>query len=165
MSGRATPATEALRRAGVAFELREYEPGEPPRAGERRVYGLEAADALGVDPERIFKTLVASVDGGLAVGIVPVSAELDLKALASAVGGRKGAMAKPEDAERATGYLVGGISPFGQKRRLPVAIEASCLEQERILVSGGRRGMQIEIAPAELVRVLGAQVAPIARRN
>lgn len=154
-----TPATVALSRAGVGFALHPYE--HDPRAGS---YGLEAAQALGVAAERVFKTLLAEVDGRLAVGIVPVDRMLDLKALARALGGSRAAMADQAAAERATGYVAGGISPFGQKRAHPTVLDASALDHETILVSGGRRGLDLEIAPADLLRVLGATSAQISRR-
>jgi Cys-tRNA(Pro)/Cys-tRNA(Cys) deacylase len=131
-----------------------------PRRG---AYGLEASDALGVPPERVFKTLVAEVDGALTVGVVPVAGQLDLKALAAAVGGKKAIMAGVAAAERATGYVAGGISPLGQRRRLPVVIDSSALEFATVFCSGGRRGLEIELAPADLVRAAGARVAVIAQ--
>jgi Cys-tRNA(Pro)/Cys-tRNA(Cys) deacylase len=152
-----TPATTALTRARIPFTVHEYE--HDPRRGP---YGLEASEVLGVAPERVFKTLVASVDGKLAVGVVPVGQHLDLKALAAAVGGKKAIMAEVADAERATGYVAGGISPVGQKKRLPVVVDASALELATVFCSGGRRGLEIELAPADLVRAAGASVAPIA---
>lgn len=153
-----TPAVEAAKAAGIAYELLTYE--HDPRAV---AFGLEAADALGLRPESVFKTLVAKVDGRLVVGIVPVALHLDLKALASAAGGRKAEMAAPAEAERATGYVVGGISPLGQKRRLAAVVDASVLGHERVHVSAGRRGLEIALAPADLVRLAGATVAAIAR--
>jgi Cys-tRNA(Pro)/Cys-tRNA(Cys) deacylase len=131
-----------------------------PRHG---AYGLEASDALGVAPERVFKTLVAEVDGALTVGVVPVAGHLDLKALAAAAGGKKAVMADVAAAERATGYVAGGIAPLGQRRRLPVMIDSSALAFATIFCSGGRRGLEIELAPADLVRAAGAQVAAIAQ--
>ena len=131
-----------------------------PRRG---AYGLEASDALGIAPERVFKTLVAEVDGALTVGVVPVAGQLDLKALAAAAGGKKAVMADVAAAERATGYVAGGISPLGQRRRLPVVIDSSALEFATIFCSGGRRGLEIELAPADLVRAVGARVAVIAQ--
>ncbi|MGA8255968.1 MAG: Cys-tRNA(Pro) deacylase [Nocardioides sp.] len=153
-----TPATAALNQAGIAFELREYH--HDPRAES---FGLEAAEALGVPPERVFKTLLAAVDGSLVVAVVPVSGQLDLKALARARGGRKAQMADPSDAERATGYVVGGISPIGQKRSHPTVVDDAALRHPTVLVSGGRRGLDLELAPADLVRVTGATTAPIGR--
>ncbi|HVX55187.1 Cys-tRNA(Pro) deacylase [Nocardioides sp.] len=153
-----TPATVALTRAGVAFALHPYE--HDPRASS---YGLEAAEALRLDPARVFKTLMAAVDDRLCVGIVPVSRQLDLKALARALGGSKAAMAEVGAAERATGYVAGGISPVGQRRSHPTALDQSALTHPTIFVSAGRRGLDLEIAPADLVRVTGAVTAPIAR--
>ena len=160
MAGRGTPATALLARQRIAHTVHAYE-HDPRRAG----YGQEASDALGVAPERVFKTLVAQVDGTLTVGVVPVGSRLDLKALAAAAGGRKAAMADPADAERATGYVVGGISPIGQRRRLPVVVDASALDFPAVYCSGGRRGLEIELAPADLVRAANATVAPIARQR
>jgi Cys-tRNA(Pro)/Cys-tRNA(Cys) deacylase len=154
----ATPATEALRRAGVAFALREYGPVEEAEA----TYGESIAAALGVAPSRVFKTLVTMVDGAPTVAVVPVSGHLSLKALARARGAKRAEMADPAQAERLTGYVIGGISPFGQRRRLPVVVDASLFAQESVFVSGGRRGLQVEVAPADLVRLLGAAVAAIA---
>lgn len=153
-----TPATLALARAGVAFEAREYT--HDPRATS---YGLEAAEALGADPARVLKTLLADVDGRLVVGIVPVTGQLDLKALARAVGGRKAQLADPAAAERATGYVVGGISPLGQKRAHPTVLDVSALAHPTVLVSGGRRGLDVELAPADLVTLTSATTAAIAR--
>jgi Cys-tRNA(Pro)/Cys-tRNA(Cys) deacylase len=125
---------------------------------------LEAAEALGLDPATVFKTLVAEVDGKLAVAIVPVERQLDLKALAAGVGAKKAAMADVKQAERTTGYVAGGISPLGQRRALPTVVDASALDHETIHVSAGRRGLELELAPADLVELTGARVAPIARR-
>jgi Cys-tRNA(Pro)/Cys-tRNA(Cys) deacylase len=124
---------------------------------------MEAATALGVDPRQVFKTLIADVDGALTVAVVPVEGQLDLKALAAAVGGKKAAMADPAAAERATGYVVGGISPLGQRRRLATVVDSSALEFPVVLVSAGRRGVDVELAPADLVRLTGARTAPIGR--
>jgi Cys-tRNA(Pro)/Cys-tRNA(Cys) deacylase len=126
-------------------------------------YGTEAATALGLDPERVLKTLFVSVDGRLVVGIVPVSGQLDLKAVAAAVGGKRATMADPAAAERATGYVVGGISPVGQKRAHPTVLDASALAFDTVYVSGGRRGLDLGLSPGDLVRVTGATVAPIGR--
>lgn len=153
-----TPAVEAAKAAGITYELLTYK--HDPRAA---AFGLEAAEALGLRPESVFKTLVAKVDGRLVVGIVPVALHLDLKALASAAGGRKAEMAAPAEAERATGYVVGGVSPLGQKRRLTAVVDTSVLEHERVHVSAGRRGLEIALAPVDLVRLAGATVAAIAR--
>lgn len=156
-----TPAITALTRAGVAFDAHTY--AHDPRVSAQTGFGLEAAAALGVDPERVFKTLVASLDGSLVVGIVPVGAHLDLKALARALGGSKALMAEVAAAERATGYVAGGISPLGQKRPLRTAIDETALAHATIFVSGGRRGLDLELAPADLTRVTGAVTAPISR--
>jgi Cys-tRNA(Pro)/Cys-tRNA(Cys) deacylase len=153
-----TPATVALTRAGVAFTLAAYD--HDPRAAS---YGQEAAEALGVDPAVVLKTLLATVDGRLAVGIVPVRAQLDLKALARALGGSRAVMAEVADAERATGYVAGGISPFGQKRAHPTVVDESALGHDEVYVSAGRRGLDVAVAPADLVEVTGATVAPISR--
>jgi Cys-tRNA(Pro)/Cys-tRNA(Cys) deacylase len=153
-----TPATVALTAAGVEFTLHEYD--HDPRAAS---FGLEAAEALGLDPAVVFKTLMATVDGKLTVGIVPVTGMLDLKALARAAGGSKAAMAEVAAAERATGYVAGGISPVGQKRPHPTVLDESALGHETVYVSGGRRGLDLGIPPADLVRVTGAMVAPISR--
>ena len=143
--------------------IRAYE--HDPRAHERGLsYGQEAALALGIEAERVFKTLLADVDGALTVAVVPVDGQLDLKALAAAVGGKKAAMADPAAAERATGYVVGGISPLGQRKRLPTVVDASALGFATVLVSAGRRGVDVELAPADLVRLTGARTAPIGRR-
>ena len=156
MAGRGTTATIALDRAKIPYKLHEYE--HDPR---RESYGLEASQALGVPPEQVFKTLVAAVDGSLAVGVVPVHRQLDLKAPAAA-GGKRAAMAEVAAAERATGYVAGGISPVGQKRRLPVVVDESALSLGTMFCSGGRRGLEIELAPADLIKATGAIVAAIA---
>lgn len=156
--GKGTPATVAAAKAGIGFTLHTYEP-DPDAAS----YGEAAADALGIPHDQIFKTLLAEVDGRLTVGVVPVSSSLDLKALAAAAGGKKAQMAAPADAERATGYVVGGISPIGLRRRLPAVIDASVSALATVYVSAGRRGLQIELVPADLVRLTGAVVAVIAR--
>lgn len=153
-----TPATVALDRAGISYVVRAYE-----HVAEVASFGMEAAQALGVSPERVFKTLVVEVDRVLCVGIVPVDRQLDLKALAAAVGGKRAAMAERRVAERTTGYVVGGISPIGQRRPLRTVIDASATALESVLVSGGKRGMDVELAPADLVAVTGATVATIAR--
>lgn len=165
MARTGTRALDELVRAGVAHSVHEYEAHEAtgPDRGRRPAWGDAAAAGLGVEPGRIHKTLIASVDGRLAVAVVAVAAELDLKALASALGGRKAAMADPSDAERSTGYVRGGISPLGQRRRLPTVVDAAAFRLESILVSAGRRGLQVELAPSDLVRLCGALVAPIAR--
>ena len=154
----ATPATVALTRAGIAFRAHPY--AHDARAA---AYGLEAAEKLGLDPDRVFKTLLASVDGALAVGIVPVAMQLDLKALAQALGAKRAEMADPAVAERKTGYVVGGISPIGQKSVLPTVLDESAILAETIFVSGGRRGLDLELAPDDLIAVTGGRYAPIAR--
>lgn len=156
VAGQGTPATALLSRQKVAHRLHSY-----AHAGGQ-AYGPEAAEMLGLDPARVFKTLVAEVDGKLTVGVVPVSAALDLKALAAAVGGKRARMADVVAAERATGYVAGGISPLGQKKRLPVVLDTSAQAFETVFCSAGRRGLEVELAPAELVRLTGATVAPIA---
>jgi len=153
-----TPATVALTRAGIDFTLHQYT--HDPRAES---FGLEAADALGLDPVRVFKTLMATVDGRLAVAVVPVAGQLDLKALARALGGSKAAMADRSAAERATGYVAGGISPVGQKRLHPTVLDGSALDHPTVFVSAGRRGLDLEIAPADLVRATEAVVAVVGR--
>lgn len=153
-----TPAVTAAKKADITFRVHEYrhDPNAPS-------YGEEAAQKLGIDPARVFKTLLAKVDGRrLVVGIVPVAGSLDLKALAAATGGKKAVMAEIGEAERATGYLVGGISPLGQKKRLPLFLDASAAEFGTIYVSGGRRGLEIELAPADLVALANGRMAPIA---
>jgi Cys-tRNA(Pro)/Cys-tRNA(Cys) deacylase len=155
-----TPATVQLRARGIEFTLHEFD--HP--SGER-AYGTAAAEALGIAPERVFKTLLATAEGlappGIAVAIVPVSGQLSLKELAVALGAKRAAMCDPTVAERVTGYVVGGISPFGQRRALPTAIDATCRDHRTIFVSGGRRGLEIELAPDDLIAVLAARVAPI----
>ena len=153
-----TPAVLAAKRSGIDFVLHEYQ-HDPGTAS----YGLEAVEKLGLDPAQVFKTLVARVDGKLTVALVPVAQTLDLKALAAAVGGKRAAMAELADAERATGYVAGGISPLGQKKRLPMIVDASALALARVHVSAGRRGLEIELAPADLLRLCGARTAAIAR--
>lgn len=154
-----TPAVRILEKASVPHTLHPYDAGQAAEAG----YGEAAAAALGADPRRLFKTLVARVDGALTVAVVPVSGSLDLKALAAAAGGRKAVMAEPADAERATGYVRGGISPLGQRTRLPGVVDESALLFGTVLVSAGRRGLQVELPPGELVRLTGARTAAIAR--
>lgn len=156
-----TPAIKTLERSRIAFTIHEYEhdPAAP-------AYGLEAAEKIGRPHEQVFKTLLVAIEGDakrLAVGIVPVAGQLDLKAMAAALKVKKVAMAQPADAERATGYIVGGISPLGQKKRLPMVLDASASTQESILVSGGRRGLDLELAPSDLCKVTGAIQAAVAR--
>ncbi|MDX2529937.1 Cys-tRNA(Pro) deacylase [Streptomyces europaeiscabiei] len=153
-----TPATVALSAAGVEFTVHAYEhdPAHPS-------YGEEAAEAMGVSPERVFKTLVADVDGALVVAVVPVAGSLDLKSLATAVGGKRAAMADPTLAERTTGYVRGGISPLGQRKKLRTVLDASADAHDTICVSAGRRGLEVELAPQDLVKLTEAVAAPIAR--
>ena len=158
MAGSGTAATALLTRQRIPHSVHTYT--HDRRHGS---YGTEASEALGVEPGRVLKTLVADVDGKLTVGVVPVAAQLDLKALAAAVGGKKAALADVAAAERATGYVAGGISPVGQRKRLPVVIDSTALEYPTVFCSGGRRGLEIEIAPADLVRAAAATVAPISR--
>ncbi len=155
-----TPATAALTRANISYAVRAYE--HDPSAPS---FGLEAAEALGVEPGRVFKTLLVDTGDGLAVGVVPVDGTLDLKAIASALGVKKVTMAEPAAAERSSGYVVGGISPIGQKRQLRTVVDESAAGLDSVLVSGGRRGLDLELAPADLVRVTGATLAPIARQD
>lgn len=157
-AGAGTPATVALTKANVPFTAHGYE--HDPAAGS---FGTEAAAALGVVPERVFKTLLAEVDGKLTVAVVPVSGSLDLKALASAVGGKKAAMADPAAAERSTGYVLGGISPLGQRKPLRTVVDESALGFDTVFCSGGRRGFEVELAPADLVRLTAAVTASIGR--
>jgi Cys-tRNA(Pro)/Cys-tRNA(Cys) deacylase len=157
VAGQATPATATLAKAGIPHKVHAYR--HDPRAGS---YGLEAATALGIDPSRCFKTLVADVEGRLVVGVVPVTGSLDLKRLAAAAGGKRATMADPIEAERAAGYVRGGISPIGQRKRLPVVVDASAMRHETIYVSAGRRGLEVELAPADLLRVTGGSCADIA---
>ncbi|MGE0482620.1 MAG: Cys-tRNA(Pro) deacylase [Gammaproteobacteria bacterium] len=153
-----TPAVTAARKAGISIAIHEYE--HDPKA---RSFGLEAAEKLGFDPARVFKTLVVeTAEGKLAVGIVPVACQLDMKAMARALGTRKAAMAERAAAERATGYVMGGISPLGQKKRLAMVLDESAFAHPTVYVSGGRRGLDIEIAPGDLCQLTGAQRAAIA---
>jgi Cys-tRNA(Pro)/Cys-tRNA(Cys) deacylase len=160
-----TPAVDLLRRDGVAHVLHEYRP--PERHGrareERPDYGMEAAAALGIESGRVFKTLIADLDPGLVAAVVPVDRQLDLKALAAAVGARRASLADPAAAERAAGSVIGGISPLAPRRRLRVVIDATALDRSTVLVSAGRRGLQVEVAPADLIRLTEATVAAIAR--
>lgn len=155
-----TPAFAVLSSAGVEFIAHEYE-----HDSRARSYGIEAAEALGVKPDRVFKTLLTDVDGELCVAIVPVTATLDLKALAAALGGKKATMADPQRVERATGYVLGGISPLGQRRRHRTVLDAGVEACDTVLVSAGRRGLEVELAPADLVSLTDAIVTPIARYN
>jgi Cys-tRNA(Pro)/Cys-tRNA(Cys) deacylase len=152
-----TPATAQLTRAGVAHVLHPYD--HDPRA---QAFGDEAAALLAVAPQRLFKTLIATVDGRLGCAVVPVAGRLDLKALAAALGGKRAVMAEPAAAQRATGYVLGGISPLGQKSRLPVVIDTSALAFDTVFVSAGKRGLQVELAPGDLIALTRALTADIA---
>lgn len=153
-----TPAIDAAKKAGVAFATHAYTHDDGAAS-----YGLEAAEKLGVAPEAIFKTLVVMLDGKrLAVGIVPVTAQLGLKHIARAARAKKAAMAAPAEVERATGYVLGGVSPLGQKKRLPTFIDTSAEALEQIYVSAGKRGLEIELAPADLAALAQAEFAPLA---
>lgn len=158
--GASTPATVALTRAGITFSARAYI--HDPSTTD---FGVEAARELGIAPERVFKTLLAEVDGALAVAVVPVSGLLDLKALAGALGGKRAVMADPAVAERKTGYVVGGISPLGQRTALPTVLDRTADAFDTVLVSGGRRGLDIELAPGDLVRATAAIRAAIGRAS
>lgn len=165
MGSQGTRATDAARRAGIAFRVHEY--AHDARASLRaggRGYALEAVEALGIDAGRVFKTIVVAVDGRPALAIVPADAEVDLKAVADALDGRRAAVADAATAERATGYVPGGISPLGNRRPLPVALDASAADHATIHVSAGRRGLEIELAPDDLLRLTGGRLAPVARR-
>ena len=153
-----TPATDALTRAGVAHTLHPYEHHD----GERH-FGDEATAALGLDPARVLKTLVVDVGGGLAVAVVPVAHQLDLKALAAALGAKRATMADPAAAQRSSGYVLGGISPLGQRTPLPTVVDASTQDFPTVYVSAGRRGLQVELAPTDLVAVTQATVAAVSR--
>lgn len=158
-SSNGTPATAALAAAGVPFVLHPY--AHDPAAAS---YGTEAADALGIAPEKVFKTLIVEVEGRLAVGVVPVSGNLDLKAFAAALDAKKASMADPAAAERRTGYVLGGISPLGQRQSSPTVIDSSALQLGSMLVSGGKRGLDIELAPEHLIRLTSAVTAAIGTR-
>ena len=155
MAGRRTPAITAAERAGIAFRVHEYE--HDPRAAS---FGVEAVQKLGLDPARVFKTLVADVDGELTVAVVTVESQLDLRSL-----GKRARTADPKAAERATGYVTGGISPLGQRRLLPMVLDDSALAFETIHVSAGRRGLELELAPADLLALTGGRAAAVASRR
>ena len=157
-AGAGTPASTALAAAGIPFTLHPYE--HDPAAAS---YGLEAAEALGVEPERVFKTLLADTELGIVVGVVPVTGLLDLKALAAAVGAKRATMADPAVAERRTGYVVGGISPIGQKTRHVTVVDETAQLFDTVFVSGGRRGLDVELTPADLLTATGATYAPLAK--
>ncbi len=153
-----TPATTALARAGIEFTVHAYE--HDPRSTS---YGQEAAEALGVPSQQVFKTLLVHTDRGLGVGIVPVDRSLDLKALAAALMSKRASMADPRAAERATGYVLGGISPVGQRTALPTVLDATAERFDRVYVSGGKRGLDIALSPRDLLQVTGGSVARISR--
>lgn len=156
-----TPAILIVRKAGFSFQTHEYQ--HNPAISS---YGLEAAEALQVEPARVFKTLVVALDGDakkMAIGIVPVTQQLDVKALAKAVGAKKAEMAEPKQAERITGYLVGGISPLGQKRKLPTVLDDSALSFDTIFISAGRRGLELELCPTTLMELCQADAVAICR--
>jgi Cys-tRNA(Pro)/Cys-tRNA(Cys) deacylase len=153
-----TPATAALTAAGIRFTEHAYDHDPANRS-----FGEEAASALGLDPEQVFKTLLVDVDGRLVVGVVPVTGKLDLRAIASAAHGKRATMADPVIAERKTGYLVGGISPIGQKTALETIIDETVELFDTVFVSGGKRGFDLELAPADLIRITNATVTAIAR--
>jgi Cys-tRNA(Pro)/Cys-tRNA(Cys) deacylase len=165
MSAQGTRAIDVARRAGIAYAVHEY--AHDGRASLRdggRGYALEAVEALGVDAARVFKTIVVSVDGRLGLAVVPADAEVDLKAVADALGGRRAVVAPPAEAERATGYVLGGISPLGTRRSLPTVIDAGASRWPTIHVSAGRRGLELELAAADLAGMVGGSIAQIARR-
>jgi Cys-tRNA(Pro)/Cys-tRNA(Cys) deacylase len=166
MGSQGTRAIEVARRAGVSHAVHEYAHDERSslQAGGRG-YALEAVDALGQDAARVFKTIVVAVDGRLGLAVVPADAEVDLKAVADALGGRKASIAPPADAERATGYVLGGISPLGTRRPLPTVVDASAGDWPTIHVSAGKRGLEIELAAADLVALTKGTLAGVARRS
>ena len=158
MAAQGTPATALLSRQKVTHALHPYDvDAATPN------YGFEVAAALGLDPARVFKTLVAEVDGALTVAVVPVTGELDLKALAAAAGGKRATLADRALAERTTGYVRGGISPLGQRKALPTVVDDSASGFDTVFVSAGRRGLQVELDPADLIRLTRAVTAPVAR--
>lgn len=161
MSGSGTPALVALAAAGVPHTVHAYH--HDRAVASARSFGEEAAAALNVSTAQVFKTLVADVDGSLVVAVVPVAGSLDLKSLAAAVGGKRATMADVAAAERATGYVVGGISPIGQRRRLPTVVDSSALDYRTIYVSAGRRGLDVEIAATDLMTLTGATMSAIAK--
>ncbi|MCU1573760.1 MAG: ybaK [Micrococcaceae bacterium] len=154
-----TPALRLLQEANIPHSVHSFE----HNPASELPFGLEAAAALGVDDQRVYKTLLADVDGGLVVAILPVAARLDLKALATVAGGRRATMVEPALAEKVTGYVVGGISPLGQRKRLPTFLDESALDHQSMLVSAGRRGLEVELAPADLKALTGASTARVRR--
>ena len=166
MGAQGTRAIDVARRAGVVHTVHEY--AHDARASRREGghgYALEAVEALGVEAARVFKTIVVSVDGRLGMAIVPADAEVDLKAVADALGGRRASIAAPAEAEKATGYVLGGISPLGTRRALPTVLDLSAAGFTTIHVSAGRRGLEIELAAADLVALTKGSMAPVARRG
>ena len=165
MTATGTRAIELVRRAGIEHRVHAYRPAE--RHGSARqarpAYGMDAAAALGVEPERIYKTLVVRVDDRLVLAVVPVAGELDLKRLAAVVGGRRAGLVEPTVAEHATGYVIGAISPLSSRRPIPVVLDSGAAAHRTIFVSAGRRGLQLELAPADLARVARAALAHIER--
>jgi Cys-tRNA(Pro)/Cys-tRNA(Cys) deacylase len=155
---KSTPATLALRKLGIAFKLHTYVYDSNTSTGG---IGLQAAEALGVEPGRMLKTLMAEVDGQPVCVVVPSDCEVSMKKLAAALGGKSANMMRPADAERITGYHVGGISPFGQKKRVPVAIEQAALSNLTVFVNGGQRGLQIELDPNDAAIAAGARAHAI----
>lgn len=154
--GAATPAMRVLREHGIPFAVHEY-----PHDPDETAFGPEAAALLGLDPRRVFKTLIAQADGDLVVACLPVSGQLSLKGLAAAVGAKRATLAEPKIAEKATGYVVGGISPLGQRKTLDTVVDVSALDHRTVFVSGGRRGVDIEIRPESLISATKARTAPI----
>jgi Cys-tRNA(Pro)/Cys-tRNA(Cys) deacylase len=166
MGSQGTRAIDAAKRAGITYAVHEY--AHDGRASLReggRGYALEAVEALGIDAGRVFKTIVVSVDGRLGVAVVPADAEVDLKAVADALGGRRAVIAPPAEAEKATGYVLGGISPLGTRRPLPTVVDAAAGEWPTIHVSAGKRGLEIELAAADLLALVQGSMAPVARRG
>lgn len=158
MAGKGTPATAVLVKHNIEHGVHSYEHDSASES-----YGTEAVDALGLAPARVFKTLLAEVDGRMTVAVVPVTGQLDTKALATAAGGKKARMADPAASQRATGYVLGGISPLGQRSTLATYIDSSVIDFDTVYCSAGRRGLEIELAPDDLVRLTGATLADIGR--
>lgn len=166
MGSQGTRAIDAARRAGLSYSVHEYAHSARASLQEGgRGYALEAVEALGIDAGRVFKTIVVAVDGRPGLAVVPADSEVDLKAVADALGGRKAVIAPPADAEKATGYVLGGISPLGTRRPLSTVVDASAASWPTIHVSAGRRGLEIELAVADLVALVGGSLAPVARRD
>jgi len=166
MGSQGTRAIDAARRAGISYVVHEYAHDTRTSLKEGgRGYALEAVEALGIDAGRVFKTIVIAVDGRLGLAVVPADSEVDLRTVADALGGRKALMAPPAEAERVTGYVLGGISPLGTRRPLPTVVDASAASYPTIHVSAGRRGLEIELAAADLVALVKGSLAPVARRG